>query len=196
MRDDWPEGTVAMGERVYLCRPTEADRAEFDAVVAASRAFHAPWEPRMPAGTDPRARFNRVLAENATGRSHKLLVRRNRDDAALGCMNVNNVVLGVFQSAMLGYWIGAPFAQKGYMTEALQLALALSFDGLGLHRVEANIRPNNAASIALVERAGFRNEGYSPKYLKIDGDWRDHVRYALLVDEWVRPEWAVLLDAG
>ena len=78
--------------------------------------------------------------------------------------------------------MGAPFAGKGYMGEALPQMVAFAFDELGLHRLEANIRPENEASLRLVQSAGFHKEGYSPRYLNIDGDWRDHERWAILAD--------------
>jgi len=106
----------------------------------------------------------------------------------LGAINLSEIVRGKFQSGYLGYYIGAAHAGQGYMTEALQLMLAVAFRRLRLHRVEANIQPNNDASIRLVKRAGFRREGYSPRYLKIAGQWRDHERWALLAEDWRRSE--------
>jgi ribosomal-protein-alanine N-acetyltransferase len=105
------------------------------------------------------------------------------DGAIAGSINLSEIVRGRFQNAYLGYQIGAPFARQGYMTEALQLALRVAFGRLRLHRVEANIQPRNMASIALVRRAGFRREGLSRRYLKMGGRWRDHERWALLVEE-------------
>jgi [ribosomal protein S5]-alanine N-acetyltransferase len=102
----------------------------------------------------------------------------------MGAVNVNEIVRGPAQSAFLGYWIGAPYARQGYMTEALRLALRHAYTTLGLHRVEANIMPINRASIALVKRAGFRREGYSARYLKIAGRWSDHERWALTIEDW------------
>jgi len=90
----------------------------------------------------------------------------------------------MFRSGYLGYYIGAPHAGQRYMTEALQLMLRTAFRTLGLHRVGANVQPGDRASIALVERAGFRREGYSRRYLKIARRWRDHERWALLAEEW------------
>src|SRR6266566_1180875 len=81
-------------------------------------------------------------------------------------------------------WIGVRHARQGYMTEALPLALRHAFRTLRLHRVEANILPVNRASLALVRRAGFRREGYSPRYLEIAGRWADHERWALLAEDW------------
>src|SRR5439155_18144352 len=83
------------------------------------------------------------------------------------------------------YWIGAPFARQGYMTEGLPLAIEYGFRRLSLHRIEANIQPRNVASIALVKRVGFRREGCSRRYLKIAGRWRDHERWAILAEDWL-----------
>jgi ribosomal-protein-alanine N-acetyltransferase len=112
------------------------------------------------------------------------LICRREDGAILGAVNLNEIVRGPAQSAFLGYWIGAAHARQGYMTEALQLALRHGFGILKLHRVEANILPVNRPSIALVRRAGFRREGYSPRYLRIAGRWADHERWALLSERW------------
>jgi ribosomal-protein-alanine N-acetyltransferase len=106
------------------------------------------------------------------------------DGAILGGINFSEIVRGNFRSAYLGYQIGEPFARRGYMTEALQLALRFAFGRLRLHSVEANIQRGNRASIALVRRAGFRLEGFSRRYLKISGRWRDHERWALLAEDW------------
>ncbi|HMB34243.1 MAG TPA: GNAT family protein, partial [Methylomirabilota bacterium] len=114
------------------------------------------------------------------------LICRKPDGAILGAINLNEIIRGPAQSAFLGYWIGAAHARQGYMTEALSLALRHAFGSLRLHRVEANILPVNVPSIALVRRAGFHYEGYSPGYLKIDGRWEDHERWALVADRWKR----------
>jgi len=100
----------------------------------------------------------------------------------VGVINVTEIVRGAFQSAYLGYYGMVGFSRKGLMTEALNAAARYAFDDLGLHRMEANIQPENAASIALVRRAGFKKEGFSPRYLCINGKWRDHERWALLAD--------------
>ena len=112
-----------------------------------------------------------------------LLCRRD-DGAIVGTAELSQIARGNFQSAYLGYRVFVPHAGRGYMTEALPLVLACAFRGLGLHRLEANIQPGNAPSIALVRRAGFRHEGLSPRYLKIGGRWRDHERWAILREEW------------
>ena len=102
----------------------------------------------------------------------------------VGVVNLNEIVRGGFQSAYLGYYLFEPFTGRGYMSEALALVLARAFRKYRLHRVEANIQPDNTASIRLVQRLGFRLEGVSPRYLKIGGRWRDHERWALTREEW------------
>ena len=112
------------------------------------------------------------------------LVCRAEDGAITGVFTLSQIVRGLFHSAYLGYYALEPFAGRGYMREGMDLTLRHAFTALKLHRVEANIQPENAASIALARRTGFRLEGYSPRYLKIAGRWRDHQRWAILIDEW------------
>ena len=106
------------------------------------------------------------------------------DGAIVGSINLSQIFKGNFRSAYLGYHVGEHYAGQGLMTEALQLLLRYAFERLKLHRLEANIQPSNVASIALVKHAGFSREGFSRRYLKIAGRWRDHERWAILVDDW------------
>jgi ribosomal-protein-alanine N-acetyltransferase len=106
------------------------------------------------------------------------------DGAIAGAINLSEIIRGPFQNAFVGYFMGAAFAGRGYMTEALGLVLKHGFRHLKLHRIEANLQPGNSASRALVRRAGFRLEGYSPRFLKIAGRWRDHERWAITVEDW------------
>ena len=177
---------VETGERVFLARPQARDEQEFFALIRASAAFHKPWEPLPPPGLkqDSPERFRMLLKQDRGDDHEKLFIRLSDGEAIAGMINLNNIVRGVFMSAALGYWEGAPYAQQGVMTEALQLILRHAFRRLGLHRVEANLMPHNEASRALVKRAGFRREGLSPRMLKIAGEWTDHERWALLADEW------------
>jgi [ribosomal protein S5]-alanine N-acetyltransferase len=133
-----------------------------------------------------RARFRRYLAACARPDFVGFLIRRRSDDAILGSLELGYIVRGGFQSVYLGYQIGAPFARQGYMKEAVTLAIRHAFRTLKLHRIEANIQPTNRASIALVKQLGFRKEGYSRRYLKISGRWRDHERWAILREDWTR----------
>jgi ribosomal-protein-alanine N-acetyltransferase len=114
-----------------------------------------------------------------------VVLRENGD--LVGVINVSEIVRGPFRSAYLGYYAFVPHAGRGYMTEGLTLALRWAFRGLRLHRVEANIQPGNQASRALVRGLGFRREGFSRRYLKVAGRWRDHERWALVAEDWRRP---------
>lgn len=175
---------MQVGRRVFLRKPAAGDRDEYLALRRRSAAFLRPWEPLPSRGSTAADQFAEWLRTSRRGRHEKLLVCRIQDGALLGAINLNEIVRGPSQSAFLGYWIGAPYARQGYMTEALQLALRHAFRGLTLHRVEANIMSANRASISLVRRAGFRREGQSPRYLKIAGRWTDHERWAVLVEDW------------
>jgi [ribosomal protein S5]-alanine N-acetyltransferase len=173
---------IASGKHVFLRRPTARDAAAFVALMRASRRLHHPW---ITAPTTPAA-FGAYLARTRRATHLGLLACRRDDGAIVGVFNLMEIVRASFQGAYLGYYATAPYAGQGYMSEALALVLRHAFTRLGLHRVEANIQPRNARSIAFARRAGFRREGYSRRYLQVRGRWRDHVRYALLVEDWRR----------
>ncbi len=160
--------------------PQARDEREVLALNRASRAFHRGWAspPTTP------AQFARLLARGRQDDFVAFLIRRRPDDAIVGAIEVSQIVLGLFRSAYLGYQIGAPYARQGYMEAALGLVLTHGFGPLRLHRLEANIQPENAASLALVRRLGFTREGFSRRYLKIGGRWRDHERWAILREDW------------
>jgi [ribosomal protein S5]-alanine N-acetyltransferase len=166
--------------RVYIRAPVRDDREEFTGLMQASREFHAPWA-TAPTDDD---RFAAYLADARRADFEAMLLCRREDDAIVGFFNLSQIVRRRLQSAYLGYAAGAPFAGQGYMREGLELVVRHSFTRLELHRVEANIQPGNAASLALARGAGFRREGFSPRYLKIGGRWRDHERWAVLVEDW------------
>ena len=166
--------------RVFLRPPARADRDEFITLMRASRSFHSPW---ATAPTDDE-RFSAYLADARRADFEAMLVCRDEDGAIVGFFNLSQIVRRGFQSAYLGYAVGKPFAGQGYMREGIQLVLRYAFMTLRLHRVEANIQPTNTNSIALARSAGFRREGFSPRYLKIGGRWRDHERWAILAEEW------------
>jgi ribosomal-protein-alanine N-acetyltransferase len=115
-------------------------------------------------------------------------IRRVEDRDIVGAIEISRIARGNFQSAYLGYSILPAHRRQRYMTEALQLALRHAFRTLRLHRVEANVEPGNEASLALVRRAGFTREGFSRRYLKLGGRWRDHERWALLAEDWRAPK--------
>lgn len=176
--------TTLTGNRVCLRPPRRADQSAFIAGVRASRKLHGRWvsAPQTPAVYGLYlARFARATREPLHA---GLLACRVTDGALAGVFNFSEIVRGAFQSAYLGYYAFAPLAGQGLMTEAFALALDVAFRRLDLHRVEANVQPDNARSLALLERVGFVREGYSRRYIKLAGRWRDHVRLAMLAEDW------------
>jgi [ribosomal protein S5]-alanine N-acetyltransferase len=167
------------GSRVELRDLVLADREAFLEMVRESRDLHRPW-------TYPPERADQFddLVSRTVRDDFKCLTAVLVDTGELvGIFTVSQIVRGYFQSAYLGYYANARHAGKGLMAEAMQLVLDHAFGPLSLHRLEANIQPGNAPSIALARGAGFRLEGYSPRYLLIGGRWRDHERYAITADE-------------
>ena len=164
--------------RVFLETPAVRHEPEFLAAVVRSQRLHGAWV------TAPRssAEYRLYLKERQGPRQAKFLVC-DEPGSICGVINLSEIVRGSFQSAYLGYYAFAPHAGKGLMTAGLELVIEHAFGELGLHRLEANIQPKNARSIALVRRAGFRLEGLSLRYLNIAGRWRDHERWALTVEE-------------
>jgi ribosomal-protein-alanine N-acetyltransferase len=174
-------GTLPIvGKQVLLRPPTSRDRAEFIALNRASKAFHR----GLVSPPTTAVQFVSFLERVDTEISVTFFICLVADGAIVGTITLSQIFRGGFQNAYLGYYVGAPHASRGHMTEALQLLLQFAFKQLKLHRLEANIQPRNAASIALVERAGFVLEGFSPRYIKICGRWRDHERWALLAENW------------
>ena len=174
-------GVIEQGRRAYLRAPRASDEDEFLRLVAR--------EPRAaPAlgATHPRRRGSSPPTSRAaaTRPDRCFLVCRREDDALVGVYNVSQIARGFFESAYLGYYAFAPTAGTGLMAEGLELVMRHCFRRLKLHRLEANIQPDNERSKRLVERAGFRYEGYSPRYLKIGGRWRDHERWAITREDW------------
>ncbi len=166
--------------RLFLSSPAPECEPEFLAAVQRSENLHRPWV--FPPRTHQE--YETYLERIGSGRTIGFLVRRTSDQSLAGVINVSEPVMGVFCSAYLGFYCFAPHERQGYMTEGLALVLETAFAELGFHRLEANVQPANVASGALVSRMGFRKEGFSPRYLLIGGDWRDHDRWAMLSDEW------------
>lgn len=150
-----------------------------DAFVAAarrSRRLHGPWV-QAP---DTSEAFDGYLRRARRADQACFLICRNQDDAIAGVANVSAIVRGAFRSAFLGYYAFSPHARKGYLREGLELTVRHAFDELDLHRLEANVRPENVASVQLIRSLGFEPRSRSPRYLFLDGDWRDHVGYVRL----------------
>lgn len=165
--------------QVIIAPVRQSDADELIAANIASSIHHVPWaHPFLD-----KAGFDAWFGQTMTGPNIGLVARDPDSGGIVGVVNISQMVWGVFRSAFLGYHGMVGFAGRGFMTEAVRLAVAHAFDAIGLHRVEANIQPGNHSSIALVKRLGFRKEGFSPKYLKIGGVWCDHERWALLSDD-------------
>ena len=156
--------------------PLADDEAAFLAAARRSRPLHRPWT----TAPDTPAKFVVWLERMRAPGNHPFLVCRGDSGELVGVVNLTNVVLGAFCSGYLGYYAFAGHERRGFMRRGLRAVIRHAFGPLKLHRVEANIQPANAASIALVRSCGFSREGFSPRYLKIGGRWRDHERWALL----------------
>jgi ribosomal-protein-alanine N-acetyltransferase len=178
--DPGNNGRAQDSGRAFLRPPNARDRDEFISLMRTSRAFHRPW---ATAPTDDE-RFAAYLVDSRRADFEAMLLCRQVDGAIIGFFNLSQIVRRSLQSAYLGYAVGEPYAGQGYMREGINLVLRHAFGELKLHRIEANIQPGNHASIALARGAGFQREGFSPRYLKIAGRWRDHERWAILADDW------------
>jgi [ribosomal protein S5]-alanine N-acetyltransferase len=179
-----PEGAQSLeGRGVWLRPPHMNDYAAWAQLRALSREHLKPWEPLWPRDELTRGSYRRRLRHyqremrEDLGYSYFIF---NREDDLLGGISLSNVRRGVTQSASLGYWLGLPFVRRGHMSAAVQALLPHACHALKLHRIEAASQPDNTASMRVLERCGFVSEGHARKYLKINGEWQDHVLYAFL----------------
>jgi ribosomal-protein-alanine N-acetyltransferase len=166
--------------RILLSAPRRDCAAEWIELAQTSAAFHRPW---VYLRADA-AGFDEYMRKVAAGRTIGFFIRRTADLRLAAVINLNEPVMAAFHSAYLSYYADAACAGQGYVSEALGLVIDEAFGKLDFHRLEANVQPGNERSLALVRRLGFRREGFSPRYLQVDGVWRDHERWAILVDEW------------
>jgi ribosomal-protein-alanine N-acetyltransferase len=165
-----------MKARVLIRPVCDADMKPFVAAARASRSLHRPW---INAPDTP-AKFRAYLERMRPPVNHPFLVIRVEDQALVGVVNLSNIVRGHFRSGYLGYYAFAGYEHRGLMKQGLKGVLRHAFMKLKLHRLEANIQPKNTASLALVAACGFRKEGFSTRYIKVGGRWRDHERWAVL----------------
>jgi [ribosomal protein S5]-alanine N-acetyltransferase len=161
--------------------PSGRRRAEFLAAVARSRNLHGHWAspPRTSRAFDKNLKRLDLPA-------HVGYWILTASDELAGVVNINEIVRGSFRSGYLGYYAFVPHNGHGYMTEGVRAVVSRAFRVLRLHRLEANIQLDNEASRRLIQRLGFRLEGFSPRYLKIAGKWRDHERWALTAEDWAK----------
>ena len=164
--------------RIEIRTPSLSDEEAFLDRVNRDRNFHRPWVYPPSSSEAFRGYIERIKRDSHRG----YLICERGTDGLVGVVNINEIVFGSFRSAFLGYYVFADYARQGLMSEGMSLVTRSAFRELKLHRLEANIQPENHSSIALVRRLGFEREGFSPGYLKVGGRWRDHERWALLAD--------------
>ena len=175
------------GDGIILRAPQMGDYLEWATLREASRDFLTPWEPTWPADdltcSSFRRRIKRYFEDQRGDLAYPFFIFRRLDNVLVGGLTIANVRRGCAQAGSLGYWMGQSYAGKGYMTAAVRAVVPFAFGTLRLHRVEAACIPGNAASIRLLEKTGFRREGFARQYLCIDGVWQDHLLYARLRDD-------------
>lgn len=172
---------------LMLRPPRPEDFDQWVALRQQSRAFLSPWEPEWNEAdlsrTSFRQRTKQALREITNDEAYPLYIFGHDGQVLLGGITLGLVRRGVAQAATLGYWLGAPHAGQGHMSQAVQAVLDHAFGELALHRVEAACLPANLRSARLLQRAGFREEGLARRYLKIAGQWSDHQLFAILPDD-------------
>jgi ribosomal-protein-alanine N-acetyltransferase len=178
---------VLKGEQIYLRYPQMSDYVPWSALRGESREFLAPWEPTWATDeltrTGFRRRIRRYQREIRNDVAYPFFLFHEADNALMGGCTLSHVRRGVTQSAALGYWIGERYSRRGHMFAAIGTMLPFVFEVLGLHRLEAACIPENEPSRALLKKLDFREEGRARRYLQINGEWRDHILFALLEDD-------------
>lgn len=165
---------------IHLRLLCENDETKFIATMQKSKDFHYPFIIAPQTQDEFQAFFEKSQQEN-----RRCFLALNQEEDIIGVFNISEIVPGVFQSAYLGYFASVTYAGQGLMSQALKLVLKEIFLNLKLHRIEANIQPTNTASLHLVRKNGFFKEGFSPRYLKVNGAWCDHFRFALTYEDWL-----------
>lgn len=176
------------GQKTFLRNPVMADFPEWSRLRTASRTFLEPWEPKWAEDDLTRSAFRyrirRYDMDRQAGTTLPLFVCLKQNGRIVGGVTLGSIRRGVAESCTLGYWMGEQHAGQGLMADALRGLLPHVFDRMRLHRIEAACIPDNARSQRLLEKVGFRREGYLNGYLKINGAWRDHLLYALIAEDW------------
>lgn len=180
-------GPLVRGKRIVLRVPQMHDYVAWAEIRQQSREHLVPWEPTWARDELTRAAFRRRIRhyqrEMRDDLGFAFFIFHDADDRLLGGLTISNIRRGVTQAAALGYWLGAPFTGRGYMSETVNTVAAFAFERLRLHRLEAACLPHNTASVAVLERTGFQHEGRARRYLKINGQWQDHLLFARLNDD-------------
>ncbi len=187
---DPPTRPLIRTANLVLRAPQVTDYSAWAVLRMESRDFLTPWEPVWNEDDLTRASFRlrvkRAAREIASDEAYSLFILDAQSETLLGGLTLGLVRRGVAQACTLGYWMGQRHAGKGHMTEAVSGALRFAFGDLALHRVEAACLPNNEPSRRLLERVGFRREGEARAYLRINGQWADHLLYGILSSDPLR----------
>lgn len=162
-----------------ITKPALSDQETFIAAVKRSEALHHPWVAAPSTPDEFQQYYQRTLSDNF----ESYFIRADNGDIA-GVFNLSEIVRGCFQNSYLGFYALVPYAGHGYMSAGLKMVLDDAFNRLQLHRIEANVQPGNLNSLQLIAANGFRKEGYSPRYLNINGKWCDHERWAITGEDW------------
>jgi [ribosomal protein S5]-alanine N-acetyltransferase len=173
------------GQRTHLRAPVLEDFSQWRDLRQCSKHFLEAWEPIWRDDELLLSSFRKRIAHYSKlshdDQAYPFFIC-NHEGTLLGAITISNLRRGVAQMATLGYWIGAPFAHQGFMTDALAATITFARNELELHRLEAACLPTNTASLQLLHRAGFVREGYAASYLKINGQWEDHVLWGLRLE--------------
>ena len=186
-RRGWPARLSSGTDPVVTLRPLAiSDAKAWRQARQRNAAWLVRWDATVPPGVDPRTSTFRALVKRLrraarAGTTYPFAVEV--DGAFAGQLTVNNIVRGSAQFASFGYWLDQAYAGRGVMPRAVAMAIDHCFTTAGLHRIEICIRPENTNSLRVVEKLGIREIGYAPRFLHIDGDWRDHRIYAITKEE-------------
>jgi ribosomal-protein-alanine N-acetyltransferase len=175
-------------ERIYIRCLERSDAEALCALRQRNREFFRPFEPLRPDSDFSlpavKEHLEAAITQFEQGTSFSFGIFLRETDELIGRVNLSNIVRGAWQNATIGYFLDRQQNGKGYMTEAVKLAVGFSFRHAGLHRVQGAVMPRNQGSIRVLEKAGFRYEGLALRYLQINGVWEDHHIYAVTAEEW------------
>jgi ribosomal-protein-alanine N-acetyltransferase len=181
MKNSWP---IEINGQDISLRPLRfRDRAQWNRVRAENREWLSPWEATIPPTSDDSYKelpsffeMVKILNHEArNGRSFSFAIWRHTQ--LIGQITLGGVMYGAMCGGHIGYWIDRNFANRGYTTQAVEILTQYAFQELKLHRLEINLRPENASSRRVAEKSGYIFEGERPRYLHIDGQWRDHITF-------------------
>jgi len=180
----WP--TILYGDEITMRPPRLRDRKHWNNVRAENKEWLGPWEATLPQvpqdspayeGLNNRPSFYQMVRmlnhEARAGRSYSFFIWNGAN--FVGQITMGGVMYGALRGAHIGYWVDRNYANRGFTTQAVKLVTSFGFSQLGLHRIEINVRPENAASCRVAEKAGYVMEGQRKAFLHIDGAWRDHI---------------------